>query len=134
VTTYVDTSALMKRYIDEPDSGLADELLAADPVLVTSWVTAIELRRNLARVASPSDLPALRRRVSTDLDSFAMVMADEAVCWAGAEIAEHLGVRSLDALHLACAQRLAIPGLSFITFDLRQAQGARALGFTVRGA
>ena len=134
MTTYVDTSALMKRYVEEPDSALADELLSSDPVLVTSWVTAVELRRNLARLAPPTELPALRRRVSADLDSFAMVTADEAVCMAGAEIAEHLGLRSLDAVHLASAQRLAVAGLVFVTFDLRQAQGARALGFTVRGA
>jgi hypothetical protein len=43
-------------------------------------------------------------------------------------------VRSLDAVHLAAAQSLQIPGMAFVTFDLRQAQGARALGFTVLGA
>jgi len=43
-------------------------------------------------------------------------------------------VRSLDAIHLASAQRLVIAGLRFVTFDLRQAQAARALGFTVLGS
>jgi predicted nucleic acid-binding protein len=47
---------------------------------------------------------------------------------------EQLGVRSLDAIHLACARRLQVPGLAFVTFDLRQAQAARSLGFTVLGA
>ena len=36
MTLYVDTSALLKRYIAERDSGVAGELMAADPVLVTS--------------------------------------------------------------------------------------------------
>jgi predicted nucleic acid-binding protein len=40
-------------------------------------------------------------------------------------------VRTLDALHLAAAQRVSAPGVSFLTFDLRQAQAARALGLTV---
>ena len=31
VTSYADSSALLKRYVDEPDSDLADELLAARP-------------------------------------------------------------------------------------------------------
>ena len=44
-----------------------------------------------------------------------------------------LGVRSLDALHLASAQRIQVPGLTFLTFDLRQAQAARSLGFAVVG-
>jgi predicted nucleic acid-binding protein len=40
----------------------------------------------------------------------------------------------MDAIHLASAQRLQIAGLGFVTFDLRQAQAARSLGFTVLGA
>jgi hypothetical protein len=40
-------------------------------------------------------------------------------------------VRTLDALHLAAAQRVSTPGLGFRTFDLRQAQAARTLGLTV---
>jgi len=134
MTTYVDSSALLKRYVNEPDSDVADRLLAADPVLVTSWVTLVEVRRNLARLVEPADLPVLRQQLVSDLDGFALVSIDEVVCESAAEIGEHLGVRTLDALHLACAQRLMVPRLSFVTFDLRQAQAARSLGFTVLGA
>jgi predicted nucleic acid-binding protein len=42
--------------------------------------------------------------------------------------------RSLDAIHLASAQQLQIPGLPFLTFDLRQAQAARSLGMVVLGS
>lgn len=134
MTTYIDASALLKRYIDEPDSATAEQLLAADPVLVTSWVTVVEVRRSLARLVEPSALGAVRTQCLRDLDQFALVAVDEVVCQAAAEIGEQLGIRTLDAIHLACAQRLLIPGLSFITFDLRQAQAARALGFTVLGS
>jgi len=134
MTAYVDSSALLKRYVNEPDSDVADRLLAADPVLVTSWVTLVEVRRNLARLVEPAELPTLRQQLVSDLDGFALVSIDEVVCEAAAEIGEHLGVRTLDALHLACAQRLMVPGLTFLTFDLRQAQAARSLGFTVLGA
>ncbi len=134
MTTYVDSSALMKRYVHEADSDVADRLLAADPVLVTSWITLIELRRNLARLADPADLPGLRRQCTDDLDQFALVSVDQVVCEAAAEIGEQFLVRTLDAVHLACARRLQVPGLAFLTFDLRQAQAARELGFTVLGA
>jgi predicted nucleic acid-binding protein len=133
VTTYVDASALVKRYVDEPDTHVADRWLAADPVLVTSWVSLVEVRRNLARLLSGPDLAGVRSQFVRDLDEFAMVMVDEPVCRAAADIAEVLGVRSLDAVHLACAQRLQLPGLTFLTFDLRQGQAARSLGFTVVG-
>lgn len=134
MTLYVDTSALLKRYVTEADSEVADRLLGSDPVLVTSWITMVELRRNLARLVGPADLPDVRRQCTRDLDEFALVSVDQVVCEAAAEIAEQLQVRSLDAVHLACARRLQVPGLTFLTFDLRQAQAARSLGFTVVGA
>jgi predicted nucleic acid-binding protein len=134
MTTYVDPSALLKRYVEEPDSGTAEQLLASDPVLVTSWVTVVEVRRNLARLLTGSALREARQFFAADLDTFALISVDQAVCDSAAQIAERLRVRSLDAIHLASAQRLVIPGLPFVTFDLRQAQAARSLGLTVLGS
>ena len=134
MTTYVDSSALLKNYFAEPDSSVAERLLGSDPVLVTSWVTLIEVRRNLARELRGAELREAKDQFAADLDSMALVVVDEATCRAAAQIGEQLGVRSLDAIHLASAQRLAIPALPFVTFDLRQAQAARSLGFTVLGS
>ena len=134
MTLYVDSSALLKRYVEEPDSSLAVELIDSDPVLVTSWVTVVEVRRNLGGLLVGTELAAARRQVADDLHHFALVAVDEAVCEAAAEIGEVLGVRAMDAIHLACAKRLRIPTLPFLTFDLRQAQAARSLGLTVLGA
>ena len=134
MTTYVDSSALIKRYIDEPDSDDAVALLERDAVLVTSWVTMVEVRRNLSRLLRDRALDLARRQLSLDLDAMALVSVDEATCSAAAQIAEHLGVRSLDSIHLATAQRLFVPSMSFVTFDHRQAGAARSLGFTVFGA
>lgn len=133
MTTYVDSSALLKRYVDEPDSTTAERLLLSDPVLVTSWLTLVEVRRDLPRLLDGPALREAKQQFTNDLDAFAMVAIDEAVCRAAAQIGEQLVVRSVDAIHLASAQRLVVPGLPFITFDLRQAQAARSLGFTVLG-
>jgi predicted nucleic acid-binding protein len=134
MTTYVDSSALLKNYFAEPDSSVAERLLRGDPVLVTSWVTLVEVRRNLARVLKGADLREAKEQFAADLDAMALVAVDESVCRAAAQIGEQLGVRSLDAIQLASAQRLAIPSLPFVTFDLRQAQAARSLGFAVLGS
>jgi hypothetical protein len=133
VTTYVDTSALLKRYVDEPDSDRAVELLASDDVLVTGRHTVVEVRRNLARMLSPSDATAARADLARDLEAFAIVELDASTCELAATIAEQSGVRTLDALHLGAARRLGT-ALTFVTFDVRQAQAARALGFAVAGA
>lgn len=134
MTTYVDSSALLKNYFDEPDSSVADRILSSDPVLVTSWVTYVEVRRNLARQLRGAELREAKEQFSSDIDQIALVAVDEAVCRAAAHIGEQLGVRSLDSIQLASAQRLAIPSLPFVTFDLRQAQAARSLGFVVLGS
>ena len=134
MTTYVDSSALLKNYFAEPDSSLAERLLNSDAVLVTSWVTFVEVRRNLARVLRGTELRDAKDQFAADMESMALVAVDESVCRGAAQIGEQLGVRSLDAIQLASAQRLAIPSLPFVTFDLRQAQAARSLGFAVLGS
>jgi predicted nucleic acid-binding protein len=131
VSTYVDSSALLKRYVEEADSAAADALLRADREPLTARHTIVEVRRNLARLFSGRELAAARAAFADDLRSFSIIELDEATCESAATIAEATGVRSLDALHLAAAQRVAAPGLGFLTFDLRQAQAARALGLMV---
>ncbi len=42
VTLYTDSSALLKRYVDESGSVAADELLRSDPVLATGRHTVVE--------------------------------------------------------------------------------------------
>lgn len=133
MTTYVDTSALLKLYLDEPDSDTAADLVNADPVLVTSWLTVVETRRNLAIALAGPNLVRARTQFEHDSDAFALISLGEAAWRAAADIAEELGVRSLDAVHLAAAKQLLIPDLTFCTFDLRQGQAARSLGFHVIG-
>lgn len=134
MTTYVDSSALLKRYIREPDSEYATSLIDADEVLATSWLTVVEVRRSLSKLLQGSDLARSIQIVHDDIDRMALVLPDTTTWLAAAEIGAALNVRSLDAIHLACAQRLRIPSLRFVTFDVRQAVAGRALGFAVVGA
>ena len=133
MTTYVDSSALLKRYVDEADSAEANAYLRSDPALATARVTVVEIRRNLARLLSDRPLATARQAFTADLAAFSVVELDATTCEAAATISEVTGVRTLDALHLAAAQRLG-DSSTFLTFDLRQAQAARALGFTVVGS
>ncbi len=134
MTTYVDSSALAKLYVDEADSALAAELVGVDPVLVTSMLSIVEVRRTLARNFSGINLVRCRELFEADADAMALINPTESTWRYAADIAEELGVRSLDALHLATAKRLGIPALRFVTFDIKQAQAARLLGLNVVGA
>ncbi len=134
MSLYVDSSALLKRYVDEPDSEAAEALLRSDPSLLTARHAVIEVRRNLARLLDATDAAAARSAFTRDLRVFSIVELDEVTCETAAGIAEMTGVRTLDALHLAAAQRIGGPAVALLTFDLRQAQAARSLGITVLGA
>jgi uncharacterized protein len=132
MTLYVDTSALMKRYVEERDSDVATELMSTDPVLVTSRLTEIEMRRNLSRILDGDTLIATRRRLQHDLDAFALVALDSTTCSEAARIAEETLCRSLDSIHIAAARRSG-GHTTLLTFDIRQAQAARSVGMTVIG-
>lgn len=133
MSLYADSSAILKRYVDEPDSEAADGLLRSDPDLVTARQTEVEVRRNLARLLSGRELAEARGNFLDDLGAFSVVELDRGTCERAAEIAELTGARTLDALHLAAAQRVGGAAMPLLTFDLRQAQAARALGLEVLG-
>jgi len=133
VTLYVDSSAVLKRYVDEHDSEVAIELMATDPVLVTCRITEVEVRRNLARLLASEDLDRQRRLFADDLDAFALVRLDATTCNEAARIAEETLCRSIDSLHLAAARRTG-KGTTVLTFDQRQARVARSIGLAVIGA
>jgi predicted nucleic acid-binding protein len=134
VTLYVDSSALLKRYVEEPGSDAADAALRSDPALVTGRHTIVEVRRNLARLLSGRELAWAQRAFQGDLASISLVELDPTTCEDAAVVAETTGVRTLDALHLAAARRVGGTELPLLTYDVRQAQAARSLGLTAIGA
>jgi predicted nucleic acid-binding protein len=130
---YVDSSAFLKRYVDEAESDRAEEYLLGDAQWVTGRHTRIEVRRNLGRLLEGRALASARNGFEHDWSRAYVVALDDATCDLAAEIAEATGARTLDALHLAAATRVGATGLTFLTFDVRQAQAARSLGLTVVG-
>jgi predicted nucleic acid-binding protein len=119
--------------VAERDSDVAQTHLDSDPVLVTSRLTEIEVRRTLARDFDGATLADLRRQFQADLDAFALVGLDAVTCNEAARIAEQTGCRSLDAIHIAAARRSG-EHTTMLTFDIRQAQAARSVGLQVVGA
>ncbi len=133
MTVYVDSSAFLKLYRDEPDSRLAENYLSANPEWITARHTMVEVRRNLARLLSGTELSAARQQFERDWQSADIIELTEEVCSAAADVAEATGSRTLDALHLGAARTAGGGMLPIVTFDTRQAQSARALGWTVLG-
>jgi len=62
VSLYVDTSALLKRYISEDESNACERILLGDPSWITARHTWVEVARNLAKLLTGSDRRAGRIR------------------------------------------------------------------------
>ena len=133
MTAYVDSSALLKRYLIEPDSKLGQSLLDEDVDLVTSRITIVEVRRALGLLASAVERVLTRANFAHDLESISIVEVDALVCADAASIAEETGLRSLDSIHVASACRVCDVDITRITVAVRLAEVARSLGLTVLG-
>jgi predicted nucleic acid-binding protein len=140
VWTYFETSALLKRYVDESGRREVLQLLRQNEC-VTSAVLPVELRSGLRRRVAEGSidaarLPAILKHVAADRPYWTLVEVGTDVL-AGAEtlVAAH-PIRTLDAIHVASAQLFAagvsMPGLTFVSADKRQTEAAAAVGLVVR--
>jgi predicted nucleic acid-binding protein len=131
MTIALDTTALVARFLDAPERAVVLEAMAADD----DWCAgALALTEALALLDRLTDDPRardeLRRALRDDWERFATVPLDQACLDRAAELARSQPLRTVDALHLAAADRLPRP-LTFVTFDHRQIPVALALGFDV---
>jgi uncharacterized protein len=122
---YLDTSALGRVLLGEPDAPAILRALGAFDQRVASRLLRVELRRL-----------ALRERRLPDADRLlagvALLAVDEELL-AAAETVAPATVGTLDAIHLVTALRLAGAGLldAVMTYDARLADGARRHALTV---
>ena len=124
-TVFLDTSALGRVLLDEPDTSTIKEALATFDQVTASRLLRVELRRvGLRR--------GLLDRANSLLMNISLIPMDDEVL----DVAETLTppiVGTLDAIHLATAVRLADEGKldALMTYDKRLADGAREHGLTV---
>ena len=126
MTLYVETSAAAKLLVAEPESHTLsahlDLLAAEDGAIVSSMLLETELRRLAVRI----DLD--QARVSDVLDRIDLYEPDRA-SFIEAGVLPGRYLRSLDALHVAMAIRVAADEMA--TYDDRHAEAARSVGLAV---
>lgn len=121
MTSYVDTSALLKAVVDEDWSDAFTDHVQ-DDLLMSSGLVVTELHRAAAR----ADVD--HKTVARLLDWIDLVEVTPTVLMR-AGMLPHRSLRSLDAIHIASAMVGA--ATEFVTYDDRQADAARAIGLTV---
>lgn len=141
--SYWDTSALLKLYVAEPDSGAFLALASGTPKLVTAFIGKHEARtafrrREAENVLSPGGGDACYQKLIHDISPGRLEVVPESTQLEdefGRILAQCLSqsppifVRTNDALHLAAAK---VTGeTEFISTDGKQRAAAAFLGFTV---
>jgi uncharacterized protein len=124
-TLYVDTSALGRVLLDEPDRPAILRDIGAFDVRVSSRLLRVELSRLALRHRLAEAAERLLTRIS-------LLPLDDATL-AAAETTPPATVATLDAIHLTTALRLAEAGTldAVMTYDRQLAGGARTHGLTV---
>ena len=124
---YVDSSALLKLVLPEPERPALERILSRWPDRVSSVILAIECRRIVLRAGDP---PGVRARLEEEIEAVALIRLDETVQRLAGSVGPR-DLRSLDAIHLATALSCGDHPEAFITYDDRLAAAARTLKLKV---
>ncbi len=124
---YLDSSAIVKLVAPEPETAGLVETLRSDPEAVSSALARIEVVRAVRRAGAGSDR---ERRAEAVLDRIALVPIDEGILHRAAHLGP-VGLRTLDAIHLATALFLGSDIAGMITYDARLAEAAVGEGVAV---
>jgi len=129
---YLDTSALAKLYLEEPDSQLVSKTVGVNSSwLATSRVTYAEVLSVLVRCLrtnriSPAAYRLQKKAFLEDWTEMIVVELTSDVLSNAGHLIERHGLRGLDAIHLCSAMWIGQP--SFVCFDDRLRSAASAEG------
>ncbi len=124
---YLDSSALVKLVVAEPESEALFELLAAWPDRVSSALALTEVPRALGRGGFG---PAERRRADQIFSRVGLIELDRRILAAAATL-DPPALRTLDAIHLATALAVRQDLGGVITYDARLSLAARHVDLEV---
>jgi uncharacterized protein len=125
MATYLDSSAIVKLAVREPESAALRRYLRRRQPLVASAL----VRTEVARALLPAGIDAVTRGRAV-LQRLDLVRVNDRLLNA-AGVLEPAGLRSLDAIHLATAAELGRDLRALVTYDDRMAAAARQLGYPI---
>jgi len=120
---YLDTSAVVKLLMREPETANLRRQLRRWPRRVSSALLTVELLRTVKRAGLPHLLSDARHLIGT----LHLIRLDDELLDRAAWL-DPPNLRSLDAIHLATALSLGTDLGAMVTYDRRMAAGVEALG------
>jgi uncharacterized protein len=133
---FCDTSALLKLYINELESGLVFDQLGKSDSVAVSRIAWAEAHSALARRAreQPQDAATIelaKQALRNDWRSYLVIEVTQALVELAGEYAEIFALRGYDSVQLACASqtvKMTQNPVCFASFDLRLNKAASTLG------
>jgi predicted nucleic acid-binding protein len=125
VATYLDSSAIVKLAVREPESAALRRYLRRRQPLVSTALARTEVLRALL----PAGDQAITRGRAV-LQRIDLVRVNDRILNA-AGILRPLELRSLDAIHLATADELGDELRALVTYDDRMVTAAKGLGYRI---
>jgi predicted nucleic acid-binding protein len=136
---YLDTSALVKLYVEEKGSDLVRQAVADARLCVTHLIAYAETRAAFARKATQkkyaAHLPQWRKDFEQDWPTFEAASITSGLVYRAGELADTFLLRGYDSIHLAAAEAFwqARGPMAFriAVFDGELADAAQAMGISV---
>ena len=134
MTLYLDTSSLVKLYVEEAGSSDVRRLITGATVVATSVVAYAETRAALSRLRrtgylTPTQFSAAKRKFDAQWPALLSLEVTAAIGREAGDFAERYALRGFDALHLASfaevARRAGPDGTRFSSFDERLNNASR---------
>ena len=136
MTLYLDTSTLVKLYLDEPDAGRIQHMVDDADVLASSSIAYAEARATFARrrrerQMTGAEVAKAVKQLDADWLRFLVIDASDELAREAGRLADSHGLRGCDAIHLASFQELLIRctdhDVEFSCADAKLTRAARTL-------
>ncbi len=133
---FFDSSAFAKRYIVEPGSDKVEKICSQSTTLGVSSICIPEIISALCRlrrqsVITEDQYDIAKQALLRDIEDALICNISPSVIKQSIQILESSKVRSLDALHIACA--LEFEAEAFVSSDIQQLSAAQKAGLKVLG-
>lgn len=136
---YLDTSALVKLYVQEAGSAEVRQAIARADLVATSLIAYVEVRSAFARKHRMADiddaaLKRHKREFEQGWNQLDRLPVDATTIRRAGDLAEQHRLKAYDALHLATADLMEVTlrsSVSFACFDDALNRAAAKQGFTL---
>jgi predicted nucleic acid-binding protein len=140
---YLDTSSLVKLYVEEPDSDSVRQLVEGAAIVGTAAIAYTEARAALARrrrerALRPAAFASARKTFEAEWPNYLTIDVTPALCRQAGDFAERYRLQAYDSVHLAAfaeiAREAGVRETQFSSFDAALNRAAGSLRRTLTRA